>query len=168
MRKLRDGDIGRQDGSVGRSAEAASPDGTATAGAYGCRASTVADAQVALNVLGGKWVVPIIGVLAARPHRHGELQRALGPALHQKVLTETLRRMEAARLLDRRVVAGVMPPPVVYLLTDFGASLLEPIEHLAAWAGLHEKQLRGLVDDRARRLTLMCVPPRLELRDASG
>lgn len=102
---------------------------------------TTADAQVALDVLGGKWVVPIIGVLAVRPHRHGELQRALGPGLHQKVLTETLRRMEAAGLLVRRVVADVMPPSVVYVLTDFGATLLEPIEHLAAWGALHQRQL---------------------------
>ena len=106
----------------------------------------VVDAQAALQVLSGKWVVPIVIVLGAGPRRHGELQRALGPRLHQKVLTETLRRMEALGLLSRSVVAEI-PPSVTYSLTGLGVTLLEPIVQLAAWAATHGDELRA---DRGR------------------
>jgi DNA-binding HxlR family transcriptional regulator len=106
----------------------------------------VVDAQAALQVLSGKWVVPIVIVLDAGPRRHGELQRALGPRLHQKVLTETLRRMEALGLLTRSVVAEI-PPSVTYSLTDLGVTLVEPIVQLAAWAAMHGDELRT---DRSR------------------
>lgn len=97
-------------------------------------------AQFALGLLGGKWVVPIVYVLASRPSRHGELRRALGPKLHEKVLTETLRRMEEARLIQRDVVAQI-PPSVSYSLTDAGRSLLEPIQHLSEWTTGYWRQI---------------------------
>jgi DNA-binding HxlR family transcriptional regulator len=112
----------------------------------GTLAAQVVDAQAALQVLNGKWVVPIVIVLGAGPRRHGELQRALGPRLHQKVLTETLRRMETLGLLTRSVVAEI-PPSVTYILTDLGATLLEPIAQLAAWMATHGDELRT---DRGR------------------
>jgi DNA-binding HxlR family transcriptional regulator len=102
----------------------------------------VAGAHAALRVLGGKWVVPIVVVLGGGPRRHGELQGALGPRLRQKVLTETLRRMEALGLLTRKVVAGI-PPSVTYTLTELGVTLLEPIEQLAAWTAAHGDRLHG-------------------------
>ena len=100
----------------------------------------VAGAHAALRVLGGKWVVPIVVVLGGGPRRHGELQGALGPRLRQKVLTET--RMEALGLLTRTVVAGI-PPSVTYTLTDLGATLIEPIEQLAAWTAAHGDRLHS-------------------------
>lgn len=102
--------------------------------------SMVVKAQIALSLLGGKWVVPILDVLSTRPRRHGELRRALGPRLHEKVLTETLRRMEKAGLINREVVSG-LPPSVLYALTDLGHSLLEPVEHLAEWTDAHRRDI---------------------------
>lgn len=104
-------------------------------------AGPIERAQFALSLLGGKWVVPIVYALASSPRRHGELRRALGPKLHEKVLTETLRRMEMAHLIRRDVVAQI-PPSVSYSLTDTGRSLLEPIHHLSMWT----TNYRTLVD----------------------
>ena len=93
----------------------------------------VAEARLAVDILAGKWVIPIVAVLAAGHRRHGDLHDALGlRAISQKVLTETLRRMEAAGLVTRYVRSEV-PPTVFYCLTELGHSLLEPIRHLAAW-----------------------------------
>lgn len=102
--------------------------------------SCAVPAQFTLRLLGGKWVIPIIEVLSARPRRHGELRRALGPAVHEKVLTETLRRMEDARLVDREVQPG-LSPTVLYGLTELGLSLLEPMRHLAVWTITHQHEL---------------------------
>ena len=106
----------------------------------GALVAQAADARAALQVLSGKWVVPILLVLGAGPLRHGELQRALDPRLHQKVLTETLRRMETLGLLTRSVVAEI-PPSVTYVLTDLGITLLEPIAQLATWTTAHGDRL---------------------------
>ena len=99
--------------------------------------SVVRSAQHALRLLGGKWVVPILDALASRPQRHGELRKALGSGLHEKVMTETLRRMESAQLLTREARPGI-PPFVLYALTDLGRSLLQLVEQLAAWTDSHE------------------------------
>ena len=100
-------------------------------------AHVVEAARTALDYLGGKWVVPVVAALSRRPLRRGDLSRALEPyvegeRLHDKVLTETLRRMEAAGFVDRTATSD-MPPVVVYQLTPDGRSLIAPILHLAAW-----------------------------------
>jgi DNA-binding HxlR family transcriptional regulator len=105
-------------------------------------AVVVEQARVTLEVLGGKWVVPIVGVLSSGAHRHGALRAALGAgSVSQKVLTETLRRMEAGGLVVRRV-RGDVPPAVLYGLTDLGRSLLIPIRHLAEWASVNSQRPR--------------------------
>ena len=105
-------------------------------------AVVVEQARVTLEVLGGKWVVPIVGVLSSGAHRHSGLRVALGAgSVSQKVLTETLRRMEAAGLVVRHV-KGDVPPAVLYGLTDLGRSLLVPIRHLADWASVNSDRLR--------------------------
>lgn len=102
--------------------------------------AALGNARVTLEILAGKWVVPIVTVLMAGPRRHGDLHDAIGSDLSQKVLTETLRRMERAGLLSREVRAEV-PPAVSYALTDLGRSLIEPIRHLAQWAAIHSQRL---------------------------
>lgn len=107
-------------------------------------------AQFALRLLNGKWVVPVLDALARQPRRHGELRRALGPKLSEKVLTETLRRMEAAQLI-RRSVTHKIPPSVLYTLTDTGRSLLDPVQRMSDWTASHWQDLARLpgmsVDD---------------------
>lgn len=102
--------------------------------------AAVGDARITLDILAGKWVAPIVTVLMSRPHRHGDLHGAVGLDVSQKVLTETLRRMERVGLVSREVRAEV-PPAVIYALTDLGQTLIEPITHLARWAATHSWRL---------------------------
>ena len=104
-------------------------------------AVAVAKARITLDVLSGKWVIPIVGVLAAGPRRHRDLHDALGVQVSQKVLTETLRRMQSAGLVSRHVRPDV-PPAVLYTLNDLGRSLLVPITQLAHWATANLERLR--------------------------
>ena len=81
----------------------------------------------------GKWSLLILCVLAENPAtRFSEISRAI-PDISPKVLTETLKNLEADRLIARRVYAEI-PPRVEYSLTDTGRSLIPLIENLVAWA----------------------------------
>lgn len=102
-------------------------------------------AQFALGLLNGKWVVPLLDALAGRPRRHGELYRALEPGLSEKVLTETLRRMEAAKLVQRTATRDI-PPSVLYALTDTGRSLLDLINSMSDWTASHWTELVNVAE----------------------
>jgi DNA-binding HxlR family transcriptional regulator len=59
------------------------------------------------------------------------------------MLTQTLREMERARLIDRKVYPVVLPM-VEYSLTPMGRLLIEPIEMLYAWAAKNDDALSKL------------------------
>ena len=79
----------------------------------------------------GRWVPAILRELGAgRPRRH-VLRTRVGP-VSDKVLTATLRRLEAAGLVARTVVAGV-PTEMDYSLTPLAETLWAPLAELARW-----------------------------------
>ena len=85
-----------------------------------------------LDLLANKWSALIIGSLEDGPARFTELQARL-PGIGPKMLTHTLRRLEAASLVDRTVYAEV-PPRVESTLTDLGIGVAEPLGQIRAWA----------------------------------
>ncbi|MBP2702270.1 helix-turn-helix transcriptional regulator [Microbispora sp. RL4-1S] len=87
----------------------------------------------ALERFAAKWRVLLLYALLAGPQRHAELRRRL-PGITQKVLTETLRGMEADGMVERRVVKDSPPRHVEYALTDLGRTLREPLAAICAWA----------------------------------
>ncbi len=88
--------------------------------------------RLALDRIGDRWTVLIVGVLEGGTHRFTELRRAVG-GITPKVLTQTLRSMENDGLIERKVYAEV-PPRVEYSLTELGRSLITPIESIRNWA----------------------------------
>ncbi|HAP29523.1 MAG TPA: transcriptional regulator [Porphyromonadaceae bacterium] len=81
----------------------------------------------------GKWSMLVLCVLAENEAtRFSEIGRAI-PDISPKVLTETLKGLEADRLVSRRLYAEV-PPRVEYALTPLGHSLMPHIRGLVAWA----------------------------------
>lgn len=87
----------------------------------------------ALERLSAKWRILLIYALFAGAQRHAELRRRL-PGITQKVLTETLRGMEADGLVERRVLKESPPAHVEYALTGLGKTLQEPLAAICAWA----------------------------------
>lgn len=86
-----------------------------------------------LDLLANKWSALAIGLLDERaPMRFSELQAAL-PGVGPKMLTQTLRRLEAASLIERTVYAEV-PPRVEYALTALGESVNGPLDQIRTWA----------------------------------
>jgi DNA-binding HxlR family transcriptional regulator len=92
-------------------------------------------ARRAVETVAGKWVIPVLAVLAGGPSRLGELRRRIGAGLSDKVLAETLRRMEAAGLVVRQV-RSVDEPAAEYRLTETARALVPPLAALAAWQTL--------------------------------
>lgn len=88
-----------------------------------------------LAVVANKWSALAIGALEAGPLRFGALQRRL-QGVSPKVLTATLRRLEAYDLVNRDVIPAV-PLHVEYSLTDAGRAALGPVFALRDWAESH-------------------------------
>ncbi|WP_067480025.1 winged helix-turn-helix transcriptional regulator [Nocardia amamiensis] len=87
----------------------------------------------ALERLSAKWRILLIYALLDGPQRHADLRRRL-PGITQKVLTETLRGMEADGLVQRHVLRESPPQHVEYALTTLGKTLEEPLAAICAWA----------------------------------
>ncbi len=85
-----------------------------------------------LDRIADKWIVLVIGLLADGPKRFSQLKRAI-EGISQKMLSQTLRALEADGLLRRRAFATV-PVTVEYELTPLGRSLNEALIPLRTWA----------------------------------
>ena len=95
-----------------------------------------------LDLIANKWTALIIYALAAGTKRHSQLKREIG-GISQKMLTQTLRRLERDGLVMRTVYAEV-PPIVEYELTQLGETVLVPLRDMCAWAEQHRDQIQAL------------------------
>lgn len=91
--------------------------------------------RTALQRIGDRWTPLVVGVLAERPHRFGQLRRRIG-GVSQKMLTQTLRSLERDGLVSRRVEATV-PVTVEYSLTPLGETLVPVLAAVRDWAEQH-------------------------------
>ncbi len=89
-----------------------------------------------VQLIGSKWKLLIMRNLLVRPWRFNELQKSLD-GISQKVLTDSLRSMEADGIITRTVYPEV-PPRVEYALNDLGESMRPIIKAMEVW-GDHYK-----------------------------
>lgn len=94
-----------------------------------------------LDRIGDKWSVLIVLILAERPHRFGELRRAVAD-ISQRMLTQTLRDLQRDGLITRHVFP-TNPPSVEYRLSPLGTSLLGPLGGLVQWADAHHGAIKA-------------------------
>jgi DNA-binding HxlR family transcriptional regulator len=109
----------------------------------------------ALDRIADKWSALIIGLLAERPHRFGELRRKIG-GISQKMLTQTLRSLQSDGLVSRRAIATV-PVTVEYSLTPLGETLVAPLASIRDWA---EEHIEDILAARAQRVEVLPEPTR--------
>lgn len=88
--------------------------------------------RMVIDLIANKWTVMVIYGLSKGRARHSDLRRMIA-GISQKMLTQTLRRLEAHGLVEREVYP-VVPPKVEYKLTALGESLLGPVSALKNWA----------------------------------
>ena len=96
-------------------------------------------AQMALDLVANKWTLLVLLALLGGAKRHGTLRRKIS-GITQKMLTQTLRRLERDGLI-RREEYPTRPPQVEYALTALGVTLRAPILALSAWAEAHAWEL---------------------------
>ena len=94
-----------------------------------------------LDRIGDKWSTLVLHALSDGKRRFSELRRDI-PDLSQRMLAQTLRRLEQDGYLTRTVYPTV-PPRVEYELTEMGSSLLERVNSIVAWAKEHHARIRA-------------------------
>ena len=84
-----------------------------------------------LDIIGGKWAMPIIYHLSKGKMRFKELERTVD-GINTRMLVKELKNMEVNGILTREVFATV-PLTVEYTLTIKGEKLLPSIASLHNW-----------------------------------
>ena len=92
-----------------------------------------------VSLIGSKWKLLIMRNLLVRPWRFNELQKSLD-GISQKVLTDSLRSMEADGINTRTVYPEV-PPRVEYALSELGESMRPIIKSMEAWGNNYKQGL---------------------------
>ena len=88
-------------------------------------------------IIGSKWKLLILRNLLQRPWRFNELKKDL-EGISQKVLTDSLRSMEADGIIDRTVYPEV-PTRVEYALNELGETLRPILDAMEAWGANYQK-----------------------------
>ena|ERR1044071_7466093 len=93
-----------------------------------------------LDRFGDKWSILVLLILGGKDKmRFTELNKEIGD-VSQKMLTVTLRTLEADGLVTRKVFPEI-PPRVEYEITKLGKSLLPHINSLTQWANNHYSEI---------------------------
>ena len=90
-----------------------------------------------VQMIGSKWKLLIMRNLLQRPWRFNELKKDL-EGISQKVLTDSLRSMEADGIITRTVYPEV-PPRVEYALSDLGESMRSIMDAMEIWGTAYKK-----------------------------
>ena len=88
--------------------------------------------HAAVELIGRRWNGAILALLKGGPARFSDLGTAI-PDISDRMLTERLRELGAAGLLDRKVTPCT-PVKIEYALTEKGRALQPILGDLARWA----------------------------------
>ena len=94
----------------------------------------------AIDVLGGKWRIPIVGILSFKGKmRFTEVLRSV-PGIGAKMLSKELQDLEANQLLTR-TVKQTKPITVEYEITEYGKTLTSLICEITTWGQNHRERI---------------------------
>jgi len=99
----------------------------------------------ALEVLSGRWKLPILIALSDRPKRFKEISKDIN-GITDKMLSKELKDLEINKLVIRTVY-DTFPPTVEYSRTEHSKSLTNVIMALKDWGTLHRKEIIGNRND---------------------
>lgn len=94
-----------------------------------------------LSLINSKWKVFILQKFQERSWRYNELKKSID-GISQKVLTDTLRSLEADGLIERKIFSE-KPPHVEYSLTELGKELRPILDALYDFGLHYKKRLRS-------------------------
>ena len=94
-----------------------------------------------LDVLSGKWKLPILGALMMGKKRFKEIEREI-PHITARMLSKELKELEINQLVTRTVYATI-PVTVEYDITDYGRTLDTVLMAMKEWGMKHRKHIMG-------------------------
>jgi DNA-binding HxlR family transcriptional regulator len=110
-------------------------------GTIECTADLMLPVRDALNILNGKWKLPIIISLIFADKRFNQIARDV-PGITDKMLSKELKDLEQNQLIKRTLHDG-FPPFVEYSITEHGLSLKKLVEELRDWGLSHRAKIMG-------------------------
>ena len=93
----------------------------------------------ALEILSGKWKLPVIISLSFGTKRFRQISKELG-TITDKMLSKELKDLEINHLV-KRTVYDTFPPTVEYSITAHGKSLEKVVTELRNWGLAHRKKV---------------------------
>ncbi len=92
-----------------------------------------------LASVGDKWTIMVVGALSKGELRYNEIRRRVS-GISQRMLTLTLKRLEADGIVTRTLFPSV-PPRVDYELTELGQTLRAALVPLHLWAARNKQTI---------------------------
>ncbi len=106
-----------------------------------CSGTFVLAVNDTLNVINGKWKLPIMGSLLFGKKRFKEMEREI-PKITPRMLSKELKDLEVNGIV-KRTVRGTIPVTVEYELTKSGESFKTVLDVMVEWGLLHRKNAMG-------------------------
>lgn len=106
-----------------------------------CPAEFVLAVNDTLNVLSGKWKLPIISSLLFGSKRFGEIEKEI-PKITPRMLSKELKDLEVNGIVTRTVY-NTMPVTVEYELTKSGRLLDDVVHAMIRWGLQHRRRVIG-------------------------
>jgi DNA-binding HxlR family transcriptional regulator len=94
-----------------------------------------------LDIISGKWKLPILGALTHGKKRFKEMEREI-PKITPRMLSKELRELEMNQLVSRKVY-DTKPVTVEYELSPYGRSLDKVLDAMKEWGQQHRKRIIG-------------------------
>lgn len=112
--------------------------------------------ETTIRVIGGRWKAAVLDQILRGEKRFSELKRGI-PGISQRTLSQQLRELQGAGIVDRTVHPDT-PPRVVYSVTALGESLRPLLESMCHWGKSHAaamamKKLRASEDASRSKVT---------------
>lgn len=104
-----------------------------------CKNSKALPIRDTLDIVSGKWKLPVIHALMSGPKRFKELQRHIS-GITPRMLSKELKELEINDLVTREVF-DTAPVTVIYSLTDHGETLCPVVRSLYEWGKKHRERI---------------------------
>jgi DNA-binding HxlR family transcriptional regulator len=104
-----------------------------------CPVQSVLAIKDTLNILNGKWKLPIITTLLFDISRYTDIQKAI-PNVTPRMLSKELKDLEMNGVVQRNVYDDT-PVRVEYTLTESGKSIADLLEKMIDWGKMHRKRM---------------------------
>jgi len=101
----------------------------------GMKSPPLCPVETTVRIVGGRWKAAVLEQLFRDAQRFSELKRAI-PGITQRTLSQQLRALQTAGIVDRTVYPDT-PPRVVYAITALGESLRPLLDAMCRWGKSH-------------------------------